>query len=278
MTRKTDQPPLRWRIATGLRRDTRATVFWWRWLVPLPFFIFLTLSSHVSVCWCAVLGTPLLASPLPSGDLQCGESARFFFQLRWTLLTLHRTLEFVDPRERAQSPVPLCAPSGFQAHGHACARAVLGCVRASKKNEILQTFTASCAEASCASVRACVRWRTPPVVRRQRRDQSPVLKTGQVVEATVPSFPQRSCQSLARAHGTDASVFRACARRTHIDRFSICFSGQVNAVKTGHLGLAPYLQVGQCNGSVFRTRLVLCVSCVWTNFPKCHTAESNWER
>ena len=110
------------------------------------------------------------------------------------------------------------------------------------------------------------------------RDQSPVLKTGQVVEATVPSFPQCSCQSLACAHGTDASVFRACARRTHIDRFAICFSGQVNAVKTGHLGLTPYLQVGHCNGSVFRTRLVLCVSCVWTNFPKCHTAESNWER
>ena len=124
MNRKTDQPPPRWRIATGLRRDTRATdlVFWWRWLVSLPFLFFLTFSSHMSVCWCAVLGTLLLASPLPSGDLQCGEYARFFFSKRWTLLTLHRTLEFVDPRERAQSPVPLCAPPGFQAHGHACAR------------------------------------------------------------------------------------------------------------------------------------------------------------
>ena len=189
-----------------------------------PVFIFLTFSSHVSVCWCAVLGTPLLASPLPNGDLQCGESARtFFFFKRWTLLTLHRTLEFVDPRERAQSPVPLCACPGFQAHGHACARAVPGCVRAWTDGS-LQTFTASCAEANCASMRACVRWRTQPVVRRQRRDQHPFLKTGQVVEATVPSFPQRSCQSLARAHGTDASVFRACARENaHRQIFDLFF-------------------------------------------------------
>ena len=213
-----------WRIATGLRRDTRATdlVFWWRWLVSLPFFIFLTLSLHVSVCWCAVLGTPLLASPLPSGDLQCGEHG---LKKKKNEMDLADALQFVDPRERAQSPVPLCAPPGFQAHGHACARALPGCVRAWRDGS-LQTFTASCAEANCASMRACVRWRTPPVVRRQRRDQPFVLKTGHVVEATVPSFPQRSCQSLACAHGTDASVFRACARRTHIDRFSICFSGQ----------------------------------------------------
>ena len=51
VNRKTDQPPLRWRIATGLRRDTRATdlVFWWRWLVSLPFLFF---SRILRMCLC----------------------------------------------------------------------------------------------------------------------------------------------------------------------------------------------------------------------------------
>ena len=175
------------------------------------------------------------------------------------MLTLHRTLEFVDPRERAQSPVPLCAPPGFQAHGHAlrpcgaclCSYLTDGVCRRSLQVVRKQT----------ASMRTCVRWRTPPVVRRQRRDQPLVL------------FQRKSWRPPFRvSRGAHTSLLRVPTVLTHLffvrvpeERTWTDFRSVFQARSMP----SPHLQVRQCSGVVFRTRPVLCVSCVWTNLPKC---------